>query len=66
MVDVAAEVPVLASVLVSVLVSVGVLVVGVVPVADDCPSVPAVVLPPVVVAVDELPAPTVTPTVTDT
>ena len=46
--------------------SVGVLVVVVVPVANNCPSEPVVVLPPVVVVVDELPAPSVTPTDTDT
>lgn len=45
---------------------VGSLVVVVVPVADDCPSEPVVVLSPVVVVVDELPAPSVTPTDADT
>ena len=62
------SVPVLVLVLVPVaaLVSVEALVVVVVPVADDCPSESVVVLPPVVVVVDELPAPSVSPTDADT
>ena len=66
----AAEVPVPVPVPVpvagSVLVLVGALAVVLVPVVDDCPSEPVVVLSPVVVVVDELPAPSVTPTDTDT
>jgi hypothetical protein len=65
-VPVPVPVPVTVPGLVAALVSVGASAVVVVPVADDCPSEPAVVLPPVVAAVDELPAPSVTPTDTDT